>query len=352
MATEETKQEDELFESDGTIDMTDDLFDSDDTQTEVQKPIEDEKQKGSIEPKESKANSKTENSKPQEETSDEEDLTEFAVELLKGADFDIDNDSIELIKSKTKGKGVDGLKDVVKEAIKSAQESVFASEDIKKLNQFVEKGGDIKQYLEVLSTKVIHEDMDLSNRDNAIKVVEEAYRMEGMTDKAIKKIIDKLDEEELENEAVLNFQAVLKNQEKKQKELELQVEKQRQEQIENQKRYVENINKQIDEVNLDLIELKPAERKALKSYIWDVDPKTKMSKYQKDLNELSQRGINPELIQAILVFKKAFNGGAIAKQLESKAKTSIAKKLNSFVSSKVGSQRQQSNNDYDIDNVL
>lgn len=206
----------------------------------------------------------------------------------------------------------------------------------KKFLTYLEKGGDPSKYIEKISTNSIL-DLDLENTDNQKKILTEFLKKSDFDEDEIKEMI-----EDYEDGLILEKQAkiALKKLEKYyDKEKESLVKAQEEAQLEKQKQFKLQV-KQLEDTIEDSdsiagIKVTKAEKKALKSYLLDVD-KDGLTQWTRDLKD---GGTKTQLALAYLQMKK-FDFQKIAKV----ATTEVTKKYKGIFDGKDNTVKGRSKN--------
>ncbi len=212
----------------------------------------------------------------------------------------------------------------------------YANEDIKKLDNFVKNGGDIKEYFDTVFPKDLDLDsIDLTNEDIQKTVVKEHLKTLNYSDSKIERRLERYEEagtlEEEAEEAVELLKEYNKNKEEK---LLKETEKRNKARIEEQQRFISNVEETINSLDsIQGIPLSKKDKKELYDYLFKVNSDGKTA-YQKDYS----KDVKSIIISAF--FLK--NGEKALNKVKSKADSDATLKLKNRLKNKRKPKQQRS----------
>lgn len=256
---------------------------------EVEEEVEEKEVKEDVEDlskgKESKEEIETKEHKDEVDNLEEEDLSDYEEDIVKffneklsdSLKWDLDGDDAP--------KTVEELVDFMKEIVKEASEPTFASEEIKELDKFVKEGGNLKDFYKNVFTDFLDtKSLDIENEYDQKRVIRQNLKNQGYSDERISRTIKRYEEAGVLEDEAKDALEIVEEYEKnsKQKLLENQ-EKFHAESLEQQQKFVSDVEKTINDINLLGFELTPAEQKTLMSYILKTD-KNGLTEFQREYN--------------------------------------------------------------------
>ncbi len=261
----------------------------------------------------------------------------FAEEIEGGSvddlsDADIASLMVETFKEKTgievgedrKFESVDDFVALMQDVIEANSEPKYSSDKIKELDEFVRQGGKLEDFLKTEKSIVSLEKVDLDNEQDQKSVVKKFYEDKGLSNKKVERIIDAMDDEELEDEAKemhgQMLEAEKENKLKSKKEKEKEIEKQQQA----QEKFVKDYQGFVDKFDsFNGVKLSNKDKENVLDYVLGVDKKTNKTKSQLDFDE------NPYevLAQLALVRTKKDLLSGLGKKAETDAVKKFRNKL-------------------------
>lgn len=233
----------------------------------------------------------------------EEDFTE-AQQI--GALFDAVAESFgwntEEINEEDRPLTVEGLTDYLKGVVEENSKPEYADERIQALDEYVKNGGKFEEFYTAQQQQLNYDSIDLEDENNQRTVIRELLKSSGYTDEQINNKIDRYESADMleeEAEDALSRLKVIKQQETE--ELQRQQEAARIQAEEQNKKFFNDVNTQINSLtNIRGINIPKEDRKALFDYIFKVDANG-VSQYQKDFN----KNLSKNLIESAYFTMKA-----------------------------------------------
>lgn len=220
-----------------------------------------------------------------------------------------------------KPKSVKELVEFMQEVIETNSQPKYASDEIKELDEYVKRGGDVKHFFSsVYSTDIDPDKIDITKESNQKAVIKENLRTKGYSESRIDKLISRYEETgSLEEEATDSLEEVKEYREKTKQTLLEQNKKQHEENVKEQLKFVQNVESIIkDSKDIRGISISEKDRKNLVEYIFK--PKSNgLTAYQEDYNSNLQNLVE----SAYFTMKK----DAFVQQIEKKASTDAVKNL-------------------------
>lgn len=271
-----------------------------------------------------------EENKDNEENKDDEDSdfseyesevsSFFAKDLTEKLGVDLPED----VKIESMEDVVGLLVDIVKENSKPS----FADAEIEKLNQFVENGGEIKEYFDTMFSGSLNLDkLDLKKDTDQKLVIREHMLNQGYKEDRIKRALDRFEEAGvLEDQAEDAFDLVKEFNEKKAKKLLAEQEKFALDEQKAKQEFVDTVYNNVQQSKEILgIPLSDLDKKVLIDYILRPD-KNGLTEMQKDYNDPQKRVMNLIETAYFKKFQEKISSGK-QKQGEKKAYEEIREKL-------------------------
>ncbi len=276
-------------------------------------------------------------------TEDDEDIEEvelvtaftdlFAAEL--GWEFgenDKPKDTKELVK-------------YIKDIIDINSEPKYASESIKELDEFVKAGGKLEDfYKKVYAPELNVDRLNIEKENDQKLIISENLRLKGYSETRIEKLIARYEEAgSLEDEAKDSLEEVKEYKEKTRKELLDQQKKQSEQSLQEQLKFVQNVEEIIKNASdIRGISISDKDKKSLVEYIFKPEADG-LTKYQKEYSSNLKNLVE----SAYFTMKK----DSLIQQLEKKASTNAIKDLKSKLKSK-GKSTKNTASDQDIDSKI
>lgn len=212
----------------------------------------------------------------------------------------------------------------------------YASEDIKKLDDFVKNGGDIKEYFDTVFPKDLDlNSVDLSNGDIQKAVVKEHLKTLNYSDSKIERRLERYEEAgTLEEEAEEAVELLKEYNKSKEEKLLKETEKRNKARIEEQQRFISNVEETINSLDsIQGIPLSKKDKKELYDYLFKVNSDGKTA-YQKDYSK------DVKSIITSAFFLK--NGEKALNKVKSKADSDATLKLKNRLKNKRKPKQQRS----------
>jgi len=212
----------------------------------------------------------------------------------------------------------------------------YASEDIKKLDDFVKNGGDIKEYFDTVFPKDLDlNSVDLSNGDIQKAVVKEHLKTLNYSDSKIERRLERYEEAgTLEEEAEEAVELLKEYNKSKEEKLLKETEKRNKAYIEEQQRFISNVEDTINSLDsIQGIPLSKKDKKELYDYLFKVNSDGKTA-YQKDYSK------DVKSIITSAFFLK--NGEKALNKVKSKADSDATLKLKNRLKNKRKPKQQRS----------
>lgn len=225
------------------------------------------------------------------------------------------------------GDGLDSVEALVEHMEKIVEANStpkYASQDIKELNEFVENGGQLKDYFDVQGSLDLN-NLDLTVESNQKAVVKEALKERGLSDSQAERKIQRYEDTGiLEDEAVDSKEILEKIQSKKADTL-LKEQKVLKEQADvQQQKFYDDVSLYIDKLDsLKGINMSKADRESVKKALFSVGPDGKTA-YQKMYNEDPIKNLVESVFFTV---KKDAVVKGLQRQAESKATKNLKKRL-------------------------
>ncbi len=263
----------------------------------------------------------------EEETTDPEELGEiesdistyFTEKLAEALGIDI--------KDEDKFDSASDVVDFMKQLVDDNSKPVYASEEIEKLNEFVQGGGDLKNYFQQSFGDLDLDAIDLTSESTQRSVVREFLKTEGRTEDQIKRRVERYEEagtleEEAEDAKELLSEYKTKNAQK----LLADQQKLADTHKEQQQKLVDDVQLNIKALkNVRGILVSESEKKQLQNYIFSPDSEG-LTEYQKDY----AKNVNNLIESAYFTMK----GDALIKKIQNKATSTAVKNIKTKLESK------------------
>jgi hypothetical protein len=191
-----------------------------------------------------------------------------------------------------KPKSVKELVEYMKDIIEENSAPKYASDEVKELDDFVKRGGDLGDfYKKVYSAEINIDKVDLTKESNQKAVIKENLQNRGYSPERIEKLISRYeDADKLEEEATDSLEEIKEQREKNKVALLETQKKQEEVSIKQQQELISSVQKLIeDATDIRGVELSKKEKQDLIEYIFkpERDGATKYQKaYQSDLRNL------------------------------------------------------------------
>lgn len=220
---------------------------------------------------------------------------------------------------------VDGLTDYLKEVVNQNSVPQYADERIQKLDEYVKNGGNFEDFYAAQQQELNYDKMDIEDEVNQKAVVRELLKLNGYSDEQITNKINRYEDadmlEEEASEAIVRLKAVRAEQAKQLEEKQLALRKQ---QEEDQRKFFNDINTQINTLSdIRGIAIPKEDRKELFDYIFKQDAQG-LTQYQKDF----QKNLTKNLIESAYFCK---NADKFVSEAKKTGETSAANKLRTML---------------------
>ena len=184
-----------------------------------------------------------------------------------------------------KPKTVEDLVKYFTDVIQKQSVPQYASEETKRLDEFVRNGGNLNDYFTV-TPEVDYDNFDTTIESNQKQIVKLLLTEKGYSEKQITRKIEKYEDAGiLEDEAEDALEAMKEIEENKREKLLADQEKQQQAYQEQQQAYIDNVVNEIKTLdNVRGIKIPEKDKKALLQYIFKTDSNGK-TQYQKDYSK-------------------------------------------------------------------
>jgi len=220
-----------------------------------------------------------------------------------------------------KPKSVKELVEFMQEIIETNSQPKYASDEIKDLDEYVKRGGDVQHFFsQVYSTDIDPDKIDITKESNQKAIIKDNLQSKGYSETRIDKLIARYEETGvLEEEATDSLAEVKEYREKTKQTLLEQNKKQHDENVKEQLKFVQNVESIIkDSKDIRGINISEKDKKNLVEYIFK--PKsTGLTAYQEDYNSNLQNLVE----SAYFTMKK----DTLVQQIEKKASTDAVKNL-------------------------
>jgi len=220
-----------------------------------------------------------------------------------------------------KPKSVKELIDYMQNIIEENSVPVYASDEIKELDDFVKQGGDLANYYKkVYSAEVNIDTVDITKESDQKSVIKENLRNRGYSEQRIEKLISRYeDSESLEDEAQDSLEEIKEHRDKTKVQLLETQKKQADAELKQQQELISSVQKIInDATNVRGVELSKKEKQELIDYIFRPE-KDGMTKYQKEYNK--------DLTNLVESAFFTMKGKDFVQQIEKKATADATEKL-------------------------
>lgn len=224
------------------------------------------------------------------------------------------------IEEDKKPKNPSELLDFLSDVVEKNSTPEYASEDVKRLDEFVKNGGDLKQYFTVVSKSSDYDDIDLEIESNQRMIVREYMIEKGISKDVIDKKIKKYEDAGiLDDEAEDALEFLKEERAKESQELIKQQKLMAAEQARQQKEFYTGIMSELKSMkDVYGIPITTEDRKSVIDYIFKVGNNGK-TKYQED----SSKSARAFLETAIFTMK----GGKLIESAKKSGGTSAVDKL-------------------------
>ncbi len=250
----------------------------------------------------------------------ESDISQYFTEKL-GEALGVD------IKEDDKFDNADDVVDFMRQLVDENSKPVFASNDIEKLNAYVEDGGDLNEYFKKAYGNLDTDSIDLSSEGNQKTVIKEFLQSEGYSETRIDKRMQRYEEAgTLEEEAEDAKELLTEYKQKNAETLLADQEKLATGRREEQQKLVDNVQSNVKALkNVRGIPVSESERKQLQDYIFAPDAEG-LTKYQKDYT----KDVNNLIESAYFTMK----GDALIQKIQNKATSNAVKNIKTKLESK------------------
>lgn len=289
---------------------------------------------------------KTEETSSLEEQESNEEDTDDESEIVSPF---IDLFSAELgweIGDEEKPKTIKELVNYMNDIIESNSKPSFASEEIEKLNKFVEDGGELKEFFsELYGDGIDPETIDLEKENNQKMVVTENLKLRGYSEDRIKKLINRYEDAgTLEDEAEDAIELLKEHKSKRKEQLLKEQEKFSQLQKTQQLKFVKDVEETVKGLAaIRNIPISLKEKQTLLDYMFKSGTDGRTA-YQRDYEK---NHLN--LIESAYFTMK---GDALLKKIETKATSEAAKTLKEKLKPKATSKPGKNTRDIETDDAL
>ena len=301
------------------------------TDTGEESESEEDSEEGAQEQEEEEESEIESESSPQEvqdtQTDEEVDLGEveaditgyFTGKLAEALGVDVDEED--------KFESANDLVDFMRDLVETNSKPIFASEDIEKLNEFVEDGGNLKEYFDTQYGGVDADSIDLSSESNQKAVIKELLKAEGYSDNRISKRIERYEEAgTLEEEAEDAKELLVEHRQKEAEKLLVTQQKNAQVRREQQQKLVSDVQSSIKALkDVRGIPVSETERKQLLNYVFATD-EDGLTQYQKDYSK--------DVANLIESAYFTMKGDALVQKIQSKATSNAVKNFKTKLESK------------------
>lgn len=244
-------------------------------------------------------------------------------------------------------KSVEDIAEYLTEIVEENSKPIYPSEEVRQLAEYVENGGDLKNFYENVYSGVDIDTIDIDNEPDQRALVFEDLKNKGYTKVQIDKKIKRYEEAGvLEDEAKESLDSVKEFRSKNQEKL-LKEQKKRNEDVrEQQHTFISNVQESIKSINIAGISIPTKEKKELEDYILRTD-RNGLSDYQKDFSKDPANS----LVEAAY-FKK--NRDVLLNKIKTKQESDVTKDFRKKLENTQGTrgknitQRQRSSNDKNI----
>lgn len=218
-------------------------------------------------------------------------------------------------------KTIEDVVSFMKDLTTEASQPKYASDDIKKLDDFVKDGGDLKHYYDtIVAGKLELESINLENESDQKKVISEQLKRQGYTQDQINKRVTRYEEAGvLDDEAADSYEMLKEYNALDEQRLLETTQKQAKAAKEEQQKFITTVQESVKNLkSIRGITLSAKDTADLSDYILKLD-NTGMSQYQKDyMSNISN------LVESAYFTK---NGQALVDKSKQKGKTDAYKTL-------------------------
>ena len=257
--------------------------------------------------------------------SSEPDLSEFESDITTFINSKLSEELGWDISGDDAPKNIQEIIDFMGEIVKQASVPTYASEDIKRLDEFVKDGGNIRDfYSTIVSGRVDPEKVDIENEYDQKRVVREHLGNQGYSEDRINKMIKRYEDAGVLEEEAQDALDLLKDFNKKQEQKLLETQKKEAEQFkEQQQKFISTVEESIKTLDsIRGIKISQKEKDDLLEYILLPD-RTGMTGYQRDY----MKDIKNLIESAYFTKKGDILLGKAKKQGESEAVKNLHEKL-------------------------
>jgi len=266
-----------------------------------------------------------------EETSEEEEEVEdlskvesdisryFTEKLAESLGVDIEEED--------KFDNANDVVDFMRQLVEDNSKPVFANEDIEKLNQFVEDGGELKEYFQQTFGDVDLDSIDLSSEGSQKTVIREFLKTEGYSTERIDRRIQRYEEAGTLEEEAEDAKELLSEYKQKNSEKLLDDQKKVADTRRNQQqKFINDVQSNVKALkNVRGIPVSDGERKQLLDYIFTPDSEG-ITQYQRDY----AKDVNNLIESAYFTMK----GDTLIQKIQNKATSNAVKTIKTKLESK------------------
>ena len=329
MFAHDREPEKEEEETDEEIEETteEEEFETEEETTEEEESDEDEEEEEEVE----KVTTKSKKDKEESFSDFGEDEPELAAYLQERLNETLGWEGDEEDVPKTIEEVVAYLKDIVEE--NSAPK--YASDDLKELDEYVKNGGDIRKYFSEVYGETDFNNIDLEQESNQEKVIKEHLKTKGYEASRINRMVNRYkDAGTLEEEAEDALELLVEFKGDKAEQLLKDQKNQKAAILEQQQKYVENVQQTIDGMSdIRGISVSSKEKKKLLDYIFKPSGDGR-TQYQKDYLQN-----NKNLIESAYF---TMQGDKLVDKVKQKATSDAARNLKKKLAEKGKRTKDQS----------
>ena len=229
-----------------------------------------------------------------------------------------------------KPKSMNELVEYMNNLVEETSKSLFASDEVVEINNYVANGGSIEDYVKAYSEEKDVENIDINdNVENQKWAIREQLRQSGISDNIIEKRIERYEDTGiLEDEAEESLELLKKYNNKKKEELLKEKENQRKQAVEKQQKFINDVKNTIDgKKDIKGIPISKQQKEDLKRYLFEADSNGQ-TQYQKDYAKSYNN-----LVETAFFLKE---GDSALKTIQKRAGSDAAK----HIRKKLGKQKQ------------
>lgn len=216
---------------------------------------------------------------------------------------------------------VDEFTQYIQDVVNENSQPQYADDRVAQLDEFIKNGGNFEDFYKIQQQQINYDNIDIEDEVNQKAVISDLLRANGYTDQQILRKLDRYESADMLEEEAEEALAQLKEIKKVEAERTAKEQEQfRIQQEEQNKKFVADVTKQINELsNVRGISIPKEDRRALLDYIFKQDS-SGMTQYQKDFN----KNLSKNLIESAYFTMRA---DSFVNEAKKTGQTTAAQKL-------------------------